>query len=93
MFTIQSISNNIITLNASLAYEHYGDTAVITNANGGTIDTRAAVGLLTRNIKITRGPDPNNWACRVQVYSYLMQFSNPATPPVPVNGRIYFDGV
>ena len=35
-----------------------------------TLDARTAVGLLTRNIKITRGPDANGWGCRVLVYGY-----------------------
>jgi hypothetical protein len=53
---------------------------------------RAAVGLLTRNIRITRGPDANNWGCRVQVYSYIMPIVD-STKAVPVNGYVYFDGV
>ena len=32
---------------------------------------RAAVGHLTRNIKISAAADPNNWGCRVLVYNYL----------------------
>jgi hypothetical protein len=92
VFKITAISGTTITLNGSLVYEHYGDSAPITNVYGGVIDTRAAVGLLTRNIKITRGSDANNWGCRVQVYSYLMKFNTTASP-IAVNGRVYFDGV
>jgi hypothetical protein len=49
--------------------------------------------MMTRNIKITKGPDANNWGCRVLVYSYLMSFTDPAKPIVPVNGYAVLDGV
>jgi hypothetical protein len=62
---IMSISGNTITLNTSLTFEHYGDPSALTNSNNGIIDMRAAVGLLTRNIKITKGYDPDNWGCRL----------------------------
>lgn len=92
VFKINAISGNTITLNGTLKYEHYGDANPFTNSQGGKIDMRAAVGLLTRNIRITRGPDPDNWGCRVQVYSYIMNIVN-STKAVPVNGYVYFDGV
>jgi hypothetical protein len=93
VFKITSITNNLITLNGSLLYEHYGAASSVTNGAGGKIDVRAAVGLLTRNIKITRGPDVNNWGCRVQIYSYIMQLADPNLPPVAVSGYAYLDGV
>lgn len=48
---------------------------------------------MTRNIKITKGPDANNWGCRVLVYSYLMTFTDPTKPIVPVNDYAIMDGV
>ena len=57
------------------------------------MDTRAGVGLLSRNIKITKGPDANGWGCRVLVYSYADIPENPASPIVTRTGKITFDGV
>lgn len=56
------------------------------------MDVRGAVGLLTRNIKITKGYDANNWGCRVLVYSFLLTFTN-NLPPQPVSGYAIMDGV
>jgi hypothetical protein len=53
-----------------LAYEHYGDTSSTLTNSYGTLDARSGVGLLSRNIRITKGPDANGWGCRVLVYSY-----------------------
>lgn len=66
---------------------------MVTNKQNGTIDVRAAVGLLTRNIKITKGDDPNNWGCRIQLYSYIIDSLNNISTPTAVNGYIIFDGV
>lgn len=92
VFTITAINGNTVTLNGSLAYEHYGAPNLIMSKQNGTIDVRAAVGLLTRNIKITKGADPDNWGCRIQLYSYIME-TNSTLPPTPLNGYIIFDGV
>lgn len=92
VFTIVGISGNIITLDHPFVYEHYGDPDVITNSKGGQIDVRAAVGLLSRNIEITKGPDANNWGCRVLVYSYLMESAD-GTTATPMNGYAVLDGV
>jgi hypothetical protein len=83
-------------LNASLKAEHYGNPNPITNKKGGVIDTRAAVGLLSRNIQILKGPDANGWGCRVQIYSYLQSVVNQTTGKVtlvPINGYAILDGV
>jgi len=56
------------------------------------MDVRSAVGLLTRNIKIMKGPDANNWGCRVLVYSYLEHIKDSDTA-TPMNGYAIFDGV
>jgi cell surface hyaluronidase len=47
--TIQSISGKSVTLDKALAYMHYGE---LQSYNGKTVDQRAEVGLLTRNIVI-----------------------------------------
>ncbi len=54
----------------ALLYKHYGDIgATVTNA-AGTLDTRAGVGHLTRNIKIVAGPD-SGWGYQLLVYGYV----------------------
>jgi cell migration-inducing and hyaluronan-binding protein len=72
VFQITGITGNVLTLNASLIYEHYGDPQAITNSHGGVIDVRAAVGMLSRNIKITKGSTPSDWGCKILVYSYIV---------------------
>jgi hypothetical protein len=59
-----------VTFTPPLNYTHYGDTSPLTN-NYGTIDMRAAVGHITRKIKILRGADSNNWGFRVLVYGFI----------------------
>ncbi len=76
-----------------MKFEHYGASAPITNSYG-VLDTRAGVGLLTRNIKITKGPDANGWGCRVLAYSYPdFNPENPALQLTNRTGAIIFDGV
>jgi len=76
-----------------LKYEHYGDPNILKNSKNVVImDVRSAVGLLTRNIKIMKGPDANNWGCRVLVYSYLEHIKDSDTA-TPMNGYAIFDGV
>jgi cell surface hyaluronidase len=48
-FTIQSVSGTTVTLDKAVAYTHYGQ---LQTYNGRTVDERAEVGLLTRNIVI-----------------------------------------
>jgi len=48
---------------------------------------------LTRNIRITKGPDANGWGCRVHVYSYADIPEDPAGLIVNRTGKITFDGV
>ena len=69
--TITAISGTTITFTPALQYEHYGAAGTTLSNNYGTLDARSAVGHITRNIKISAGADPNNWGCRVLVYSYL----------------------
>lgn len=58
-----------MTFTPALRYKHYGDSSpTITNAVG-TLDTRAGVGLLTRNIKIIAGQDAG-WGYHLIAYGY-----------------------
>jgi hypothetical protein len=65
-----SINGTTLGINSALKFTHYG-AADITIQNGyGTLDTRAGVGHMDRNIKFISGPD-NGWGYRVLGYSML----------------------
>lgn len=68
--TITAISGTTITFTPALQWEHYGAAGTTLENDYGILDTRGAVGHLTRNIKISPAADPNNWGCRVLVYGY-----------------------
>jgi cell surface hyaluronidase len=53
-FKIQSVSGNTVTLDKAVQYMHYG---VVQTYNGRTVDQRAEVGLLSRNIVIQGASD------------------------------------
>lgn len=65
--TITGIAGNIVSFTPALKYVHYGDPAVTISNNVGTLDTRASVGHVTRNIKFVSGPD-SGWGYSVVVY-------------------------
>ena len=69
--TIVTISGKTITFTPDLDYQHFGAAAATINNTYGVLDARAAVGLLTRNIRITNASDANGWGCRVLNYGYL----------------------
>jgi len=50
-------------------YDHYGAPDVTITKDGiGKLDMRAAVGHLTRNIKIIGGDNDQGFGCRVLIY-------------------------
>lgn len=67
--TITAISGNTVSFTPPLAYVHYGDPAVTISNSIGSLDTRASVGHVTRNIKFTSGPD-EGWGYSVMVYQF-----------------------
>jgi hypothetical protein len=62
--------NNISFSPVALAYDHYGNSSITINNTIGTMDMRAAVVLLDRNIKIVAGTD-RNYGFRVATYGFL----------------------
>ena len=51
--TVESINGRIVTLSSPLQYRHFGELQTFSNdSRTWNVDTRAEVGLLTRNIKI-----------------------------------------
>lgn len=68
--TISSVnSDGSITLTSALQYTHFGDNSVTVTSVHGNLDTRATVGHINRNIKITAGAD-SGWGFSVIVYGY-----------------------
>jgi hypothetical protein len=67
--TITAINGNTVTFTPALKYKHYGDTGPTVSNSIGTLDTRAGVGHLSRNIQIIAGDD-SGWGYNVIVYGY-----------------------
>ena len=67
---ITSLDGNLVTFTPPLLYEHYGADFETVSNSFGTIDTRSAVGLLTRNIKISSVAGIGNWGGRILIYGY-----------------------
>ena len=63
--TIESISNNqmTLTLTEALKYDHLGETQ--TFEGGVTLETRAEVGLLTHNV-VVRGSNLKDWNGKIE---------------------------
>ncbi|MEM7129833.1 MAG: G8 domain-containing protein [Chloroflexota bacterium] len=76
-FTITGIDGNLISLDAPLEYMHWGE---LMTYDGRTVDERAEVALLSRNIRIQgdAGSEPDGFG------GHLM---------VMVRGKLYLDGV
>lgn len=64
--TITTISGNTVTFTPVLAFTHYGAADLTINNSFGTLDTRATVGHVTRNIKFISGPD-SGWGYTIVV--------------------------
>lgn len=75
------LATNTVDLDSPLAWDHYGDanpTKTVTFANGvtQTLDQRAVVAHITRNIKI-KGSKQDDWGCHVLVYHYMNDLAIP----------------
>jgi hypothetical protein len=66
--TITNVNGNTISFAPALQYTHYGAPSVTISNSYGTLDTRASVGHVTRNIKIISGPDAG-WGYSLVIYS------------------------
>lgn len=53
-----------------MLYKHYGSPTTTISNSIGVLDTRAAVGHITRNIKIISGAD-EGWGFQLLIYGYL----------------------
>jgi len=91
--TITAISGNLVSFTPPLSHEHYGaSTATISNSFG-TVDTRSAVGLLTRNIKISSAASASDWGGRVLIYGYYQPPDVRGGQPTWRNGYAKLRGV
>ena len=68
--TITAISSKTVTFTPALQFNHYGASGQTISNDYGILDTRAAVGHLTRSIKIIPGPD-SGWGYRLLGYGFL----------------------
>lgn len=73
--TITNISSNLVTFTPALQYAHYGNSSSTITKSYGTLDTRAGVAHLSRNIKVTAGPD-NGWGFSLIQFGYLRKLDN-----------------
>ena len=66
-----------LILDLPLNFFHYGcpDTDLYLNSEGLTLDMRATVGLLSRNIMI-QGDQEDNWGCNILIYEYTDVLTN-----------------
>jgi hypothetical protein len=70
---IQSINGKAVTLDAALSYNHFGEQQTYSNGRRTwTVDTRAPVGLLSRNITIQGGGDSGSTQFGGHVMSMAM---------------------
>jgi len=65
---ITGISGNTVSFSSALLYTHYGAPAITISNSYGTLDTRASVGHVTRNIKFISGPDLA-WGYTLVIYT------------------------
>jgi hypothetical protein len=86
---------NTVTFTPALKFNHFGDLTPTIVRSFGTMDMRAGVGHLTRNIKIKAGPD-SGWGFTVIQFGYLRQeddgTSNIVTGKMTLSGVEFIQG-
>lgn len=84
--TITSInSGTSVSFTPALKYTHYGAGSATISNSIGTLDTRAGVAHLTRNIKFVTGAD-SGWGYQVIVNGFLDQNDNLLTGSAILSG-------
>mmetsp|Transcript_29621 Transcript_29621/g.95059 ORF Transcript_29621/g.95059 Transcript_29621/m.95059 type:complete len:1807 (+) Transcript_29621:66-5486(+) len=68
--TITAVSGQVLTLDSALTYKHYGAAATQT-ISGQTLEVRAEVALLTRNLRIEGTERVTQYGCRVLATSFV----------------------
>jgi hypothetical protein len=72
--TITRVSGNTVSFTPALQYNHFGDINPTIVKSYGTLDMRAGVGHLTRNIKIIAGDD-EQWGFTLIQFGYSRQLN------------------
>lgn len=85
--TITNIDINNVTITPALKYTHYGDVAPTISLAYGSLDTRANVGHVTRNIKIVSGPT-SDWGYQLIVYATYQEITSTS-----LTGQLIVQGV
>jgi hypothetical protein len=88
--TITAITGTTVTFTPALQYSHYGDASPTIVKSWGTMDTRAGVGHLTRNIQIKAGDDAG-WGFHLVQFGYLRTLDDKST--VTQTGNMTLIGV
>ena len=68
--TITAISGTTVTFTPALSFDHYGAAGVTIDNDYGQLDTRSAVGHISRKIKIEPGAD-SGWGYRLLGHGYF----------------------
>jgi hypothetical protein len=87
--TITGVSGNTISFTPALQFNHFGDANPTIVKSYGTLDMRAGVGHLTRNIKIVAGDD-EKWGFTLIQFGYSRQVGG---SPVIDTGKMTISGV
>jgi hypothetical protein len=87
LVTITGISTNEVTFTPALQHNHYGSDSVTIENSYGSLDTRTAVGHLSRKIKIMAGDD-SGWGFRLLAMAYRDSETNDLK-----EGQIILQGV
>lgn len=75
-----------MTFRSALKFNHYGAAQPISTKNG-TLDMRAQVILLSRNVVI-EGTDEDEWGCTIQTVGYITLEN-----PTRIEGQALMQGV
>jgi hypothetical protein len=90
MITITALTSTSVTFTPGLNHTHFGSPSQITNSYG-TLDTRAAVGHINRNIQIVAGANVG-WGFRVLVYGYIDPNNITRTGVTSLSGVEFLNG-
>lgn len=92
--TITAITQNVVTFTPPLKYSHFGAIDPTIVKSYGILDMRAAVGHLTRNIKIVAGED-TNWGFTMIQFGYSRDvdgFNVVSTGKMSISGVEFIKG-
>ncbi|EAR87205.2 IPT/TIG domain protein (macronuclear) [Tetrahymena thermophila SB210] len=98
IFSIQQINGNVVTLNSTIQFYHYGAQSITLQETWGSysqqLDLRAQVLHLNRNIKIVGSPVSTGipWGCRVLSH-YWQILADASGNPLPPEKQLHLRGI